>query len=353
MLPIIFVMPIIQLIILVNAATLDLKRVNMVVVDEDLSHSSRALVSKFQGSPFYKIKAAFFSVKEAEEAVLSGDANVILHIPVHFERKLLKENNVSVQLLIDAINGVAAGLTNAYSTAIIADFNKDIRAELVTIPIPDGMYKTINTIPYYWYNPQLSYKNFMVPGVLGILITMIGMFLACMNLVREKEIGTIEQINVTPIRKYQFIAGKLIPFWIIALCELAFGLTVGKLLFNTPFLGSIWLLFSFSALYLIVILGFGLFISTFADTQQQAMFVSWFIAMVFIMMSGLFTSIENMPNWAQIMNKINPIAYFMRVVRMIVLKGSGLKDILPEFIYLFGYAILIVNLAIWRYRKTA
>jgi len=353
MLPIIFIMPIIQLIILANAATLDLKQINMVVVDEDMSQSSRSLISKFNGSPFYKIEKAYFSVKEAEKDIIEGDAIVILHIPNNFEKDLIKENKAKIQLLIDAINGVAAGLVNAYSNAIIADFNKEVISEMVTIPIPDGLNKTIVTIPYYWYNPQLNYKNFMIPGILGVLITMIGMFLACMNLVREKEIGTIEQINVTPIYKYHFIAGKLFPFWIIALLELGFGLSVGKLLFDIPFLGSITLLFSFSALYLLVILSFGLFISTFADTQQQAMFIAWFIAMVFIMMSGLFTSVENMPAWAQVLNKINPIAYFMRVVRMIVLKGSGIHDIMNEVITLSVYFVIIFSLAIWRYKKTS
>lgn len=353
MLPIIFVMPVIQLIILANAATLDLKRINLVVVDEDLSQTSRSLVSKFQGSPFYSIEAAYLSVKEAEVALHKGEAAAILHIPADFEKKLMKESNAKVQLMVDAINGMAAGLINAYSSAITADFNKEVISELVTIPLPDGLNKNIETIPYYWYNPQLSYKNFMVPGILGILITMIGMFLACMNLVREKEIGTIEQINVTPIHKYHFIAGKLIPFWIIALVELAFGLIVGKLLFNIPFLGNIPLLFIFAALYLLVILSFGLFISTFADTQQQAMFIAWFIAMVFIMMSGLFTSVENMPDWAQILNKINPIAYFMRVVRMIILKGSGWSDIVNEIVILSGYFVVIFSLAIWRYKKTS
>jgi ABC-2 type transport system permease protein len=353
MLPIIFIMPVIQLIILANAATLDLKQINMVVVDEDMSQSSRSLVSKFGGSPFYQIQKAYLSVTEAENDILKGTSVVILHIPANFEKTLIKENKASIQLIIDAINGVAAGLVNAYSTAIIAEFNKEIVADLVTIPIPEGINKTIQPIPYYWYNPQLNYKNFMVPGILGILITMIGMFLACMNLVREKEIGTIEQINVTPIHKYHFIAGKLIPFWIIAMVELAFGLFVGKLLFDIPIIGNIPLLFAFTAVYLLVILSFGLFISTFADTQQQAMFIAWFIAMVFIMMSGLFTSVENMPEWAQYLNRVNPIAYFMRVVRMIILKGSELKDIMFEFLMLSGYFLIVINLAIWRYKKTS
>jgi ABC-2 type transport system permease protein len=352
MLPIIFLMPVIQLIILANAATLDLKNISMVIVDEDMSQSSRSLISRFSGSPFYNTDKAYLSVKEAEDDIVKGKANVILHIPAHFERDLIKENNAKIQLLVDAINGVAAGLINAYSSAIILDFNKEVVSELVTIPIPDGASKTIETIPYYWYNPQLSYKSFMVPGILGVLVTMIGMFLACMNLVREKEIGTIEQINVTPIRKYHFIAGKLIPFWILALVELAFGLIVGRLLFDIPFVGSIPLLFAFTAIYLLVILGFGLFLSTFASTQQQVMFIAWFIAMVFIMMSGLFTSVENMPQWAQNLNVINPVAYFMRVARMIILKGSQFKDIMKEIVMLTGYFIIIISLAIWRYRKT-
>jgi ABC-2 type transport system permease protein len=353
MLPIIFIMPVVQLIILANAATLDLKHINMVVVDDDMSQVSRSLVSKFSGSPFYNVKKAYFSVKEAEKDIVNGDAGVILHIPANFEKNLFRDNKAKVQLLVDAINGVAAGLINAYSNAIVADFDKEIVAELVTVPLPDAMNKVIEPISYYWYNPQLSYKNFMVPGILGVLITVIGMFLTCINLVREKEIGTIEQINVTPIHKYHFIAGKLIPFWIIALVELAFGLTVGKMLFNIPFVGSIPLLFGFTSVYLLVALSFGLFISTFADTQQQAMFIAWFIAMVFIMMSGLFTAVENMPGWAQAINAINPIAYFMRVARMIILKGSGLKDIAYEILMLAGYFILIINLAVWRYRKTA
>jgi len=193
----------------------------------------------------------------------------------------------------------------------------------------------------------------MVPAVLVILITMIGMFLSGMNLVREKELGTIEQINVTPIKKYQFIAGKLIPFWILALVELAFGLTIGKFLFGIPILGSLWLLFSIAGLYLVVILGLGLFISTTANTQQQAMFVSFFIMLICIMLSGVFTSVESMPDWAQWLNKLNPIYYFMRIVRMILLKGSGFTDILSDVLSLLVYAVLILILAIRRYRKTA
>jgi ABC-2 type transport system permease protein len=173
-----------------------------------------------------------------------------------------------------------------------------------------------------------------------------------MNIVREKEIGTIEQINVTPIGKIQFIAGKLTPFWIIALFELAFGLSIGKLLFNIPMEGSLWLIFLSAGVYLFVILAFGLLISTITNTQQQAMLVSFFFMVVFILMSGLFTSIESMPEWAQILDRLNPVMYFIRIMRMVLLKGSGFSDISPWFWSLVVYAIVIVSLAIYRYRKT-
>jgi ABC-2 type transport system permease protein len=173
-----------------------------------------------------------------------------------------------------------------------------------------------------------------------------------MNLVREKEIGTIEQINVTPIHKYQFIIGKLIPFWIIALFELAFGLSLGKLLFDIPIVGNIFLVFGFASIYLLAVLGIGLFISTITDNQLQSMFLSFFFMLVFILMSGLFTSVESMPDWAQMVDRVNPIYYFIRVMRMILLKGSTFKDIIQEFVSITIYAATILSLAIWRYRKT-
>jgi ABC-2 type transport system permease protein len=174
-----------------------------------------------------------------------------------------------------------------------------------------------------------------------------------MNIVREKEIGTIEQINVTPIRKIQFIAGKLIPFWIIALFELAFGLSIGKLLFNIPMEGNLALIFLSASVYLFVILSFGLLVSTVTNTQQQAMLVSFFFMVVFILMSGLFTSVESMPQWAQTLDRLNPVMYFIRIMRMVLLKGSGFSDISPHFWSLVAYAVVIVSLAIRRYRKVA
>ncbi len=177
------------------------------------------------------------------------------------------------------------------------------------------------------------------------------MFLSALNFVSAKEMGTVEQINVTHIKKYHFIIGKLLPFWFIALFELAFGLTVGKLLFNIPIVGSLPLLFGFASIYLFVVLGIGLFISTVSNTQQQVMFLCFFFMIIFILMSGLFTPTESMPEWAQQVNIINPFAYFMKVIRMILLKGSGFIDIKNEIIALGTYAVIILSLAVWKYRK--
>jgi ABC-2 type transport system permease protein len=350
MLPIIFVVPLIQLIILVHAATFEMKNIKVSIIDLDMTSTSQQMISKFEGSPFFIIKNTSFSEKAAQQEMKKGNVDMILHIPYGFERRLVKENKSKVQIIINAINGASAGLIDAYSTMIILDFNREILVDFLS---PDLLANThdISITTSYWYNPKLNYKTYMVPGILCLLVTIIAFLLSGMNIVREKEIGTIEQINVTPIRKVQFIAGKLLPFWIIALFELAFGLTIGKLLFNIPIIGSLGLIFLSAAVYIFVILGFGLLISTMTNTQQQSMLVSFFFMVIFILMSGLFTSIESMPEWAQKLDRINPIAYFIRIMRMVMLKGSDFHDIRELFYSLVVYALAIISFAVWRYRK--
>lgn len=352
MLPIIFIVPFFQLLILVHAATFEIKNIDLIIVDNDLSSTSRQLNAKFAASPFFNVVASRFSVKEAEKLLYKDQAKVILVIPNGFEKKLLSEKKTQVQLIINAIDGVVAGLSNYYASSIIGSLNKDIITQIYGATKSNNTIKQINIEYSHWYNPELNYKTYMVPGILVLLITIIGLFLSGMNLVREKEIGTIEQINVTPIKKYQFIIGKLIPFWIIAIFELAFGLALGKLIFDIPIVGSISLVFGVASVYLLVVLAIGLFISTITENQLQAMFFSFFFNIVFILMSGLFTSVESMPQWGQILNKINPIAYFIRIIRMILLKGSTFTDILPEFFSLSIFAILMLSLSVWNYRKT-
>lgn len=353
MLPIIFILPIVQLIILVNAATMEIKNCKMVVVDHDLSTTSGQLIAKFEASPFFIVTRHSSSLKDAERGIKENKETVIFHFPGGFERKLVRENKAEMQILINAIDGMTAGVTQAYIANILGDYNKEIVVKWMGKQTGVGVGKRIQIIPSYWYNPQLNYKIFMVPAVLVLLVTIIGMFLTALNLVREKEMGTIEQINVTPIKKYQFIIGKLVPFWCIAFIELIIGLIIGLLLFKIPIVGSVPLLLLVCTIYLIMVLGMGLFLSTLVDTQQQAMFISFFFMIVFVMMSGIFTSVESMPDWAQVVNKINPIAYFMKLIRMILLKGSQFKHIVRELTIMLGYGIAILMLAVWRYRKVA
>ncbi|MFC2115827.1 ABC transporter permease [Bacteroidota bacterium] len=351
MLPIIFIVPLVQLIVLVFAATLEMKNIEVVIVDKDLSNVSRRLTGKFEGSPFFNIREFTFSIDEAESILRANDADMVIHIPQGLERDLNRENSAKIQILFDAVNATTAGLANAYATNVLLEFNEEILIE--KLGAAEGKIGQVRIRNSFWYNPDLNYKIFMLPGILVILVTMIGMILTALNLVREKELGTAEQINVTPIRKYQFIIGKLVPFWIIALFELSFGLLVGKIFFQLPMVGNLALLFLFASVYLLLVMSVGLFISAISNSQIQVMFLVFFIFLTFVLMSGIFTPAESMPNWAIKVNTMNPLAYFIRVIRMILLKGSGFSEISREFYSLGIYATVMLLLATWRYRKAA
>jgi len=350
MLPIIFMVPIVQLLILANAATFELKNINLSVIDYDNTLRSRELIRHFESSPFYSIIPTEQSVDKAVEKVHANKTDVVLVIPQGFEKDLDNVETPKVQLLVNAINGTSASLANAYTSQILIGYSKNIMLEKIGLNISKP--PSINVKTNYWYNPELKYSHFMVPGILVVLVTIIGMFLTALNLVREKEIGTIEQINVTPIKRYQFIAGKLIPFWIIAMFELAFGLAIGKLLFDIPINGSLILLFSFAGVFLVLALGGGLLLSSSSSSQQQVMFLSFFFIIICILMSGIFTPVESMPNWAKTINYINPLYYFMKVNRMVLIKGANLADIRESFISISVLAVIVITFAILRYRKT-
>ena len=191
----------------------------------------------------------------------------------------------------------------------------------------------------------------MVPGILVLLVTMLTLFLSGMNIVREKEMGTLEQINVTPIKKYHFILGKLIPFWILGLFVLTLGFIIARLVYGISPLGSFVTIYVFAALYLLAVLGLGLLISTYAATQQQAMLISFFIMMIFILLGGLYTSIDSMPEWAKWGTRFIPVSYFIEVMRMVVLKGSSLADIKYHLLKMAGFAIVFNGWAVFSYKK--
>jgi ABC-2 type transport system permease protein len=353
MLPIIFVLPLIQLVILSNAATFDVKNIKFGYVDNDHTSTSRALIEKFNASTYFNVLTDFPSEKLASQAMLNGEVDVILEIPLSFERDFQKEKEATLGVTINAIDGAAAGVENVYVSQIIQRFNKDLKVDVFQFGQMQNQPIQITTIPSFWYNKTLNYKTFMVPGILVLLVTMITLFLSGMNIVREKEIGTLEQINVTPIKKSQFIIGKLFPFLVLGLAILSVGLLIAKLVFNVPMVGSLLLMYFYTSIYILVVLGIGLFISNFTDTQQQAMFIAWFFMVIFLLMSGLFTPIESMPEWAQTLTDFNPIKYFVEVMRMVMLKGSGLSDILPQLLKTLMYAVIMNGLAVWSYKKTS
>lgn len=350
MIPIIFFMPLIQLLILSNAATYEIKNIKFSVVDLDQSRFSRELISKFTSTDYFILTENSFSVSEAEEGFKRNTSKLILHIPQNFEKDYRKTGTAKVQAIMNGEDGSAAGIINNYTNNIIQQFAGGVitewsgSAETERNPVININYSN-------WFNPELDYKTYMVPGILVALVSMVGMFLAGMNIVKEKEIGTIEQLNVTPIKKSQFIIGKLLPFWIIGLFELAFGTTLGFFIFNVPMLGSPFLVLLVAGIYLLVILGMGLLVSTFTNTQQQAMFIAWFFMVIFMLMGGIFTPVESMPDWAQTIAFFNPISHFTKAMRMIMLKGSGFTDVLNTIYVLTGYAIVMLTFAIFRYRK--
>ncbi len=347
----IFIMPVVQLLILANAADFEVKNIWLHVIDRDQSTASRELLGHFAASPNFRITGVSFASEMGMSDLQTGKADLVLEIPPRMEHDLRREGRAEVQVVVNAINGVKAGVASAYTNAIIQDFSSDLRTTWLGLG-DAGAAAPIDITFANWFNLEMKYSAFMVPGILVMLITLIGMFLSSMNIVKEKETGTIEQIKVTPIRKYQFIIGKLLPFWILALAGLSIGLVVGKLVFDIPIVGSIGLVYLFAAAYLLVLLGFGLLVSTLTDTQQQAMFMAWFFLIIFILLSGLFTPIESMPAWAQKLTWFNPVAYFVEVMRLVMLKGSGFAEVQRHFAVILSAAVAVNGLAVLNYRKT-
>ncbi|NML23266.1 ABC transporter permease [Pseudoflavitalea sp. G-6-1-2] len=348
----IFIMPVIQLMILPWAADYEVKNIRLAVVDNNHSDYSRQLISKVTSSGYFQLQHYSSSMQQAMQEIEADKADLVLEIPAHFSKDIVKEDEASLMMSINAINGVKANLGGAYLRSIIQDFNREIRLRWIQFPRFNPELN-IETTSSNWFNPHLNYRYFMVPGILVVLVTMVGAFLTSMNIVREKEIGTIEQINVTPIHKYHFILGKLIPFWVLGLFVLGIGLTIARLVYGIVPVGNVATIFCFAALYLLAVLGLGLLISTYTSSQQQAILLSFFLMMVFILLGGLYTSIDSMPAWAKAFTKINPVSYFIEVMRMVVLKGSGLWDIRYHMLTMAGIAVVLNSWAIFSYRKRA
>ncbi|MBO6525093.1 MAG: ABC transporter permease [Balneolaceae bacterium] len=354
MLPIIFVMPVIQLLVLSFAATYELKEVNFALVDMDRSIVSQQLITQMQATGYFELWDEYTSTERAVQEMDKGVVSLVMVIPKDFSNDFATGTKSEIQLIIDAVDGSTAGLIQSYASSIITEFGRKRNGNAIVriASVGGNLSKSINLISVNWYNPQLDYLTYMVPGILVVLVSMIGLFLSGMNIVREREIGTIEQLNVTPLTKSQFMIGKLVPFWIIGMFDLLVGLALARFGFEIPFLGNLFTILIIAGIYLILIQALGLFISTITDTQQQAMFIAWFIMVVFILMGGLFTPIESMPGWAQDLTLGNPVAYFIKIMRMVLLKGAGWKEVLGMVLIMGSMAIGLLGISINRYKKT-
>ena len=346
-----FLMPVIQLGILPFAMNFDVKHINLAIVDNDHSPFSQQLISKIGSSGYFNILSAPNDYKSGLDLIYHGSADALLEIPPYFERDLIRNGRQQLHLAVDAINGTKSNLGSAYLMAVVQDFNQQI-----ILRINNGMVarpSAINVTNSIWYNVHAEYQLYIVPGILVLLLTLVGGFFSSLNIVREKEVGTIEQINVSPIKKWQFILGKLIPFWVVGMIVLTVGLVVARVVYGIIPQGNILIIYLLAAIYLVALLGFGLFISTISNNQLQSMFIAFFFIMIFVLMSGLFTSVESMPGWARAISEALHITHFMRAIRMVVLKGSGLQDVLPQLYRLIGFSVFLNALAIWNYRKTS
>jgi ABC-2 type transport system permease protein len=344
--------PVIQLILMPLAANYSVKNINLAVVDNDHSTYARQLIEKITASGYFTLTGYCASHDEALDLIQRDKADIALEIPFGFEDNLVRENTQKVQMSVNAIEGVKAGLGSGYLGVILNDFNGQIRTRWIQ-PARVAQNATIQVAPLNWFNPYLNFKFYIVPGILVTLITGIGVMQTAFGLVHEKEIGTIEQINVTPIRKGYFILGKLLPNLVLATVVFSIGMVVAYLFYGVVPLGSLAVVYGALFIYLFALLGLGMLLSTYSDTQQQAMSLAFFFMMIFNMMSGLFTSIDSMPDWAKTIAQFFPVSHFIKVMRMVVLKGSGFSDVSDHLWAMLGIGLFFNVWAVLNYRKAS
>ncbi len=356
------VVPMVQLLVLSNAATFEIRNTPIQVVDFDHSTASRGVVSHLAANGHFNIVDATPSLDTVDERMLDGSITLAVVIPHDFEKSLMTTGVAPVELSVNGEKGSSAGIVQAYASRVLADYAASLRTSnprtsnpRTSNPgsrIPDPR-SPIDIRLRGRYNPTLNYKYYMVPGILVALMTIIGSLLSAQNIAREKELGTLEQLNVTPITRGEFIVAKLLPFWVLGLIELAMGLVIGKLVFGIPMRGSLPLLFLVAAVYLAVAVGIGLWISAIVETQQQAMFVTFFVVNIYLLMSGLFTPIDSMAPWVQKITLVNPVRHFVTISRAILMKGAGPSAIAQPFLILLGTAAIVLVVAVRQYHKRA
>lgn len=350
---IILIAPIIQLIFLGYAANLDVENIKTVVYDRNKTSTSRAFIEKFTSSGYFEIVEYVSSYIKLEKKLIKGEAILGLVIPQDFEEKIARRETAPLQAIFEGSDGNQASIAAGYVQSIVAGYSKDIITKFMNLSgrkiSPVG---NLSAEVRVWYNPTMKTRNYMVPGIVGLLVSLVTLVLTSLAVVKEKEIGTMEQLIVTPIRPYQLIAGKLIPFTILGLVSVIIVLLSMRIIFNIPVKGSGAFLLLSSFLYILSTLGLGLFISTVSKTQQQAMMIAIFAVMMpMIFLSGFAFPIENMPEPIQLISYIIPLRYFNTIIRGVILKGLGLADLWFEALVLLGMGASILVLSSLRFSK--
>jgi ABC-2 type transport system permease protein len=350
---ILFVMPVVQLLVFGYVVTTDVRHVATAVYDLDASVASRELIARFVGSGYFDVAEHVAAEARARELLDRGEVRALLRIDRGFEDDLGGGRVARVQLIVDGTDSNTAGIVLDYGAKIVRDFSQQVFVTRVSrlqgTPAATG---SVALQTRAWFNENLESRVFYVPGVLASLVMLITLLLTSMAVVREKEIGTMEQLLVTPITPTEFILGKTVPFALISFADVVVIILVGVLWFDVPVRGSLLLLFLATALYLMTTLGIGLLISTISQTQQQAMMTTFFFAFPAMLLSGFMFPIANMPTVIQWLTYLSPLRYFLVVIRGILLKGVGPSVLWPQLAALALMGVLTLRLAAWQFRKT-
>jgi len=345
--------PVFQTLIFGYAVSLDVRHVQLAVIDRDQTPASRALVARFTGSSCFDAIAFPQNDDTARSLVDAGDASAILRIDAGYEANLRGGRTTPVQLIVDGSDSNTARFVVNYGTMIAATANNEFVLEQTlrragrTVPVG-----SVDLQPRAWFNADLESRNYYVPGIIAMMVMLIGLMLTSMAIVREKEAGTIEQIMVTPIRPVEFILGKCAPFVAIGFADVVLVTLVGVFWFDIPIRGSFGLLLLGTALYLLSTLGTGLFISTVSRTQQQAMMTTFFFFFPAMLFSGFIFPIANMPTVIQWLSLLDPLRYMLVIIRGIFLKGIGFGILWPQFAALLALGVVVMTFAVTRFHKT-
>lgn len=347
----ILIFPCMIMLLLPWAVNLEIKNIQLNIIDNDHSAISQRLVNKIAASTYFRLFEVSSSYAAGLRNIETGTADIVMEIPRHLERDWMNGKDAHILIAANAVNGTKGGLGSSYLSSIINDYAVELRSEHPEVAV-SGMLPSIRIDTLGLFNPNLNYKLYMVPALMVMLLTLICGFLPALNIVGEKEAGTIEQINVTPIPKFIFILAKLLPYWFIGFVVLTVCFVLAWVFYGIAPAGHFMVIYFFAVLFVLVVSGMGLVISNYSATMQQSMFVMWFCLLVLILMSGLFTPVASMPEWAQVITWFNPLKYFMEVMRMVYLKGSGMYDLLPQLGILLLFAIGLNGWAVLSYRKS-